>query len=113
VPLYYFETEGPSWSDYQDDDGIELQSDAEALVYAYTMIRELTADYEGSDRPLHCSSRIGFARQFSALLSSTVSALNDYASRDGLRLLLPAPGVKGGRGGVVISLRTDASRRIH
>jgi hypothetical protein len=53
VPLYYFETEGPSWSDYQDDDGIELQSDAEALVYAYTMIRELTADYEGSDRPLH------------------------------------------------------------
>ena len=53
MPLYYFETEGPDWSDYQDDDGIELQSDAEALVYAYTMIRELKADYQGGDRLLH------------------------------------------------------------
>ena len=25
MPLYYFEAEGPGWSDYQDDDGIELQ----------------------------------------------------------------------------------------
>ena len=40
VPLYDFETEGPSWSDYQDDDGIELRSDAEALVYAYSIVRE-------------------------------------------------------------------------
>jgi hypothetical protein len=53
VPLYYFEAEGPGWSDYQDDDGIELLSDAQALVYAYQMIRELEADFEGSDRPLH------------------------------------------------------------
>ena len=53
VPLYYFEPEGPGWSDYQDDDGIELQSDAEALVYAHSMIRELKADYEDSDCPLH------------------------------------------------------------
>jgi len=40
VPLYYFETEGSSWSDYQDDDGIELRSDAQALVYAYSIVRE-------------------------------------------------------------------------
>jgi hypothetical protein len=53
VPLYYFEAEGPGWSDYQDHDGIELLSDAEARVYAHSMIRELKADYEGSDRPLH------------------------------------------------------------
>jgi hypothetical protein len=53
VPLYYFEPERPGWSDYQDDDGIELPSDAEASAYAYSMIRELSADYEGSDRPLH------------------------------------------------------------
>jgi hypothetical protein len=53
VPLYYFETEGPGWSDYRDDDGIELQSDAEALVYAYSMIRELKADYEDGDCPDH------------------------------------------------------------
>jgi hypothetical protein len=53
VPLYYFEAEGPGWSDYQDDNGIELQSDAEALVYAYSMIRELKADYEDSGHPLH------------------------------------------------------------
>ena len=52
MPLYYFEPEGPGWSDYRDDDGIELPNDAEALAYAYTMIRELKADYEGSDRPL-------------------------------------------------------------
>ena len=52
MPLYYFETEGPNWSDYQDDDGIELPSDAEALAYAHSMIRELKADL-GSDRPLH------------------------------------------------------------
>jgi hypothetical protein len=53
VPLYYFEPEGPSWSDYQDDDGIELPSDAEALAYAYSMIRELKADYKGSECPVH------------------------------------------------------------
>jgi hypothetical protein len=53
VPLYYFEAEGPGWSDYQDDDGIELPSDAKALAYAYSMIRELNADFERSDRPLY------------------------------------------------------------
>jgi hypothetical protein len=53
VPLYYFETEGPGWSDYQDDDGIELLSDAKALAYAYTMIGKLKADREGSNRPLY------------------------------------------------------------
>jgi hypothetical protein len=53
VPLYYFEPEGPGWSDYQDDDGIELPNDTEALAYAHLMIRELNADYEGSDRPSH------------------------------------------------------------
>jgi len=53
VPLYYFETEGPSWSDYQDDDGIELRSDAEALVYAYSIVRELKTDYKSSHRPRH------------------------------------------------------------
>ena len=52
MPLYYFEPEGQGW-DYQDDDGIELQSDAEALAYAYSIIGELKADYEGSHRPLH------------------------------------------------------------
>ena len=53
VPLYYFEPEGPDWWDYQDDDGIELRSDAEALVYAYSILRELKADYEDSHRPRH------------------------------------------------------------
>jgi len=53
VPLYYFETEGPGWSDYQDDEGIELLSDAEALVYAHSMIGELKVDFQDSDRPLH------------------------------------------------------------
>ena len=53
MPLYYFEPEGPGWSDYQDDDGIELKSDAEALAYAYTIMRELKADREGSNRSLH------------------------------------------------------------
>jgi uncharacterized protein DUF6894 len=53
VPLYYFEAEGPGWSDYRDDDGIELLSDAKALAYAHTMIGELKADREGSNRPLH------------------------------------------------------------
>jgi hypothetical protein len=52
IYVYYFEPEGPNWLDYQDDDGIELQSDAEALIYAYQMIRELKADYQVSD-PLH------------------------------------------------------------
>jgi hypothetical protein len=52
VPLYYFEPEGPGWSDYQDD-GIELPSDVKALAYAHAMILELKADYKGSDRPLH------------------------------------------------------------
>jgi hypothetical protein len=53
VPLYYFETEGPGWSDYEDDEGIELQSDAEALVYAHSLIRELMVEFQDSDRPLH------------------------------------------------------------
>jgi hypothetical protein len=53
VPLYYFEPEGPGWSDYQDDEGIELPSDAEALAYASSMIRELKEDYKGSDRRFH------------------------------------------------------------
>jgi hypothetical protein len=53
VPLYYFEPEGPNWSDYQDEEGIELPNDAEALAYAYSMIRELKPDLKGSDRPLH------------------------------------------------------------
>jgi hypothetical protein len=43
VPLYYFEPEGPGW-DFQDDDGIELPNDAEALAYARRMIRELKED---------------------------------------------------------------------
>ena len=51
MPPYYFEPEGEGWWDYQDDDGIELQSNAEALVYAYSMIQELKADYEDSHRP--------------------------------------------------------------
>jgi hypothetical protein len=50
---YYFEAEGPGWSDYEDDDGIELASDEQALAYAQTMIRELKADYKRSDRPPH------------------------------------------------------------
>ena len=45
--------EGPSWSDYQDDDGIELRSDAQTLVYAYSIVRELKADYKSSHRPRH------------------------------------------------------------
>jgi len=53
MPLYYFEAEGPRWSDYRDDDGIELSNDAEALAYANTMIRELSAEYDGSHRPSH------------------------------------------------------------
>jgi hypothetical protein len=53
VPLYYFEFEGPGWSNYQDEDGIELPSDAQALAYAQSMIRELRPDYKGRDRPLH------------------------------------------------------------
>ena len=53
MPLYYFEPEGPGWSDYQDDDGIELAGDEQALAYAQSMIRELNADYTRSDRPLH------------------------------------------------------------
>ena len=53
MPLYYFETEGSSWSDYQDDDGIELRSDAQALVYAYSIVRELKADYKSSHHPRH------------------------------------------------------------
>jgi len=36
--------EGPDWADYQDIDGTELPSTAEALVYAYKIIRELTSD---------------------------------------------------------------------
>jgi Domain of unknown function (DUF6894) len=44
VPLYYFEPEG--W-DYQDVDGIELLSDAEALAYAHAIIRELKEDVDG------------------------------------------------------------------
>jgi hypothetical protein len=53
VPLYYFEAEGPDWSDYQDEDGIELPSDVKASAYAYSMILELKADYKGSDLPSH------------------------------------------------------------
>ena len=53
VPLYYFEFEGPGWSDYQDEDGTELPSDAQALACAQSMIRELRPDYKGRDRPLH------------------------------------------------------------
>jgi hypothetical protein len=53
VPLYYFEPEGPGWSDYkdEDDDGIELPSDVKALAYAHSMILELKAEFDGSDRP--------------------------------------------------------------
>jgi hypothetical protein len=51
--LYFFEAEGPGWSDYEDDEGIELPSDAKALAYAYSVIGELKGDYEGSDRPLY------------------------------------------------------------
>jgi hypothetical protein len=43
MPLYYFEPEGPGW-DYQDDDGIELPNNAEALAYAHQLIRELKED---------------------------------------------------------------------
>jgi len=53
VTLYYFETEEPSGSDSQDDDGIELRSDAEALIYAYSIVRELKTDYKSSHRPRH------------------------------------------------------------
>ena len=54
VPLYYFEFEGPGWSNYQDEDGIELPSDAQALAYAQSKVRELKADYKRSNRyPLH------------------------------------------------------------
>lgn len=53
MTLYYFEPEGTGWSDYRDDDGIELPSDAEALAYAYSMIGGLKVDYTGSDRPSH------------------------------------------------------------
>ena len=53
MPLYYFETEGPNSSDNQDDDGIELRSDSEALIYAYSVVRELQADYKSSHRPRH------------------------------------------------------------
>jgi hypothetical protein len=52
VTLYYFETEEPSWSDNQDDDGIELRSDAEALIYAYSIVRELKT-YKSVHRPRH------------------------------------------------------------
>jgi hypothetical protein len=80
VPLYYFEPEGQGW-DYQDDDGIKLQSDAEALAYAYSIIGELKADYEGSHRPGTCLSRTGFARQSSALPSNSFSSSASCASR--------------------------------
>ena len=53
MPLYYFEPEGPGWLDFEDEDGIELPSDAKALAYAYTIIGELKADREGSNRPFH------------------------------------------------------------
>jgi hypothetical protein len=53
VPLYYFEPEGPAWLDYEDDDGIELPNDAEALAYAYLMIRELKANNGVSDLSFH------------------------------------------------------------
>jgi hypothetical protein len=53
VPLYYFEPEGPGWSDYRDNDGTELQSDIKALAYAHSMILELKTDFKGSDRPLY------------------------------------------------------------
>jgi hypothetical protein len=53
VPLYYFEPEGTGWSDYEDNDGIELPSDIKALAYAHSMILELKADYKGRDRPVY------------------------------------------------------------
>ena len=53
MTLYYFETEEPNWSDNQDDDGIELRSDAEALIYAYSIVRELKTDHKSSHRPRH------------------------------------------------------------
>ena len=53
MTLYYFETEEPSWSDNQDDDGIELRSDAEALIYAYSIVRELKTDCKFVHRPRH------------------------------------------------------------
>jgi hypothetical protein len=37
----------------EDDDGIELPNHAEALAYAYLMIRELKTNNEGGDLPLH------------------------------------------------------------
>ena len=53
MPLYYFELEGPGWSQFEDDEGIELISDIKALAYAHSMILELKADLEASDRPLY------------------------------------------------------------
>ena len=57
MPLYYFEPEGTDWDNDDDhsveDDGIELTSNAEALVYAYSSVRELKADGEGSDLPAY------------------------------------------------------------
>ena len=40
MPLYYFELEGPGWSRFEDDEGIELISDIKALAYAHSMILE-------------------------------------------------------------------------
>ena len=51
MTLYYFETEEPSCPDNQDDDGIELRSDAEALIYAYSIVRELKTDCKSVHRP--------------------------------------------------------------
>jgi len=53
VTLYYFETEEPSCPDNQDDDGIELRSDAEALIYVYSIVRELKTDCKSVHRPRH------------------------------------------------------------
>ena len=53
VPLYYFELEGADWEDYQDIDGAEFPNDAEALVYAYRIIRELKEDSETNKRIVH------------------------------------------------------------
>jgi hypothetical protein len=69
VPLYYFEPDGPSWSDYHDEDGIELPNDAEALAYANAMIVELKSEFEGGNRPFHllvknCARKIIFRIAF-------------------------------------------------
>jgi uncharacterized protein DUF6894 len=53
VPLYYFEAEGPGWSDYEDDEGIELQSDIKALAYAHSMILEVKTNVKTTDCPLY------------------------------------------------------------